>query len=89
MNLKEIGHGLTPPQMDKLTQKLEFFSASEIRNIVAEVSMAPLRELRTSAFQRITNDDLRKVSLADFEEVLKHRKPILSPEDLKKYEEMA
>ena len=39
-----------------------------------------------SKIEKIEKGSLRKVSYEDFCEVLKERKPLLSKEDLKKYE---
>lgn len=65
--------------------KLECYSASEIRNIIAETCMIPLRELETTEFKSIKKTDLRKINLKDFLKVLATRKPILSKEELLKY----
>jgi len=44
-SLKEIDYSLSKSEMSKLIDKLEYYSASEIHNIIAEASMLPLREL--------------------------------------------
>ena len=44
-SLKEIDYSLSKSDMSKLVDKLEYYSASEIHNIIAEASMLPLREL--------------------------------------------
>lgn len=42
-NLKEVSYDLDKSDLKKLVEKLEYFSASEIRNIIAEACMIPLR----------------------------------------------
>ena len=84
-NLKGVEYRLPESDMKKLVKMLEYYSASEIRNIVAEVSMMPLRELQRSEFKRIKSDDLRKIVLGDFEQATKKTKPILTKEELEKY----
>lgn len=44
-NLKEVEYELSKSELNKIVDKLEYYSASEIRNIIAEACMIPLREL--------------------------------------------
>lgn len=87
-NMKDIPYDLSESEITKLGDKLECYSASEIRNIIAETCMIPLRDLDTTEFKSIKETDLRKITLKDFVKVLASRKPILSKEELLKYKEM-
>ena len=43
--LEGIEYSLSESDLKKITEKLEYFSASEIRAIISEAAMMPLREL--------------------------------------------
>ncbi|MDK6028247.1 AAA family ATPase [Ignisphaera sp. 4213-co] len=67
-----------------LAEKTEGYSASDIRDIVLEAYLKTVRELfKSNNF----NESPRPITLKDFMEVLQHRKPSISQELLKLYEE--
>ena len=86
-NLKNISYDLSESDIKKIIAKLEGYSASQIKSIVAEVSMIPLQELKGSIFETIKKTDIRSLKLKDFIKVIQDRKPIVSKEDLVKYKE--
>lgn len=69
---------------DQLAEKTEGYSASDIRDIVLEAYLRTVRELFRS---NNINDNPRPITMQDFMEVIQHRKPSISPEMLKLYEE--
>lgn len=70
--------------LDQLAEKTEGYSASDIRDIVLEAYLRTVRELFRS---NNINDNPRPITMQDFIEVIQHRKPSISPEMLKLYEE--
>ncbi|MEM0026750.1 MAG: ATP-binding protein [Ignisphaera sp.] len=70
--------------LDQLAEKTEGYSASDIRDIVLEAYLRTVRELFRS---NNMNDNPRPITMQDFVEVLQRRKPSISPELLKLYEE--
>ena len=72
--------------LDKLAEMTEGYSASDIRDIVVEAYLRTVRELFKS--NRI-NETPRPITMNDFLEVLKRKKPSISKEMLKLYEEWA
>lgn len=71
---------------DRLAEMTEGYSASDIRDIVLEAYLRTVRELFKSG--RI-NDNPRPINMEDFAEIIKKRKPSISKELIKKYEEWA
>ncbi|MEB3816517.1 MAG: AAA family ATPase [Desulfurococcales archaeon] len=70
--------------LDKLADMLDGYSGSDIRDIVQSAYMRTVREF----FERSGGQgEPRPVSMRDFMEVLKTRKPSVSPEMIKVYEE--
>jgi len=69
--------------LDKLAEMLEGYSGSDIRDIVQNAYIRTVREL----FERGGNGEPRPVSMGDFREVLKHRRPSVDPDMIKAYEE--
>lgn len=70
--------------LNKLAELTEGYSASDIRDIVLEAYLRTLRELFRSGD---VEGKPRPISMQDFLEVLKIRKPSISKELLKRYEE--
>jgi len=70
--------------LNKLAELTEGYSASDIRDIVLDAYLRTLRELFRSGD---VEGKPRPISMQDFLEVLKIRKPSISKELLKRYEE--
>ena len=64
--------------MKKVGKMLEGYSNSEIRDIVKEACMEPIRELNKKVIETVRKSSLRKVELRNFENVVKKRKPLLT-----------
>jgi len=71
---------------DKLAEITEGYSASDIRDIALETYLRTLRELFKSGN---IDGQPRPITMSDFLEVLRLRKPSISKELIKKYEEWA
>lgn len=65
---------------------LDGYSASEIRDIIKQASMLPLRELGREVIESINKSKIRKVIFHDFKKVLETKKPLMTSEDLKKFD---
>jgi SpoVK/Ycf46/Vps4 family AAA+-type ATPase len=69
---------------DVLAEQTEGYSASDIRDIVLEAYLRTVREL----FKMNKLDEApRHITMEDFLQVLQHRKPSISKETLKRYED--
>jgi len=69
--------------LDKLARMLEGYSGSDIRDIVQSAYLRTVREF----FERGGSGKPRPVSMRDFVEVIKLRKPSVDPAMIKAYEE--
>ncbi len=69
--------------LDRLAEMLEGYSGSDIRDIVQSAYIRTVREF----FENGATGNPRPVSMNDFLEVIKTRKPSVDPETLKAYEE--
>ena len=69
--------------LEKLADMLKGYSGSDIRDIVQSAYIRTVREL----FENGGQGDPRPVSMKDFEEVIRHRKPSVDPQIIKLYEE--
>ncbi|MEB2836521.1 MAG: ATP-binding protein [Desulfurococcales archaeon] len=69
--------------LDRLAEMLESYSGSDIRDIVQSAYIRTVREF----FESGATGNPRPVSMNDFLEVIKTRKPSVDPEALKAYEE--
>ncbi len=69
--------------LDDLARLLDGYSGSDIRDIVQGAYMRVVREF----FERGGNGELRPVSMDDFKEIIRRRKPSVDKEMLKLFEE--
>jgi SpoVK/Ycf46/Vps4 family AAA+-type ATPase len=69
---------------DKLAEQTEGYSASDIRDIVIEAYLRTVRELFK---MNKLDENPRPITMEDFLQVLKHRKPSISKEMIRHYEE--
>jgi len=70
--------------LDKLADMLEGYNGSDIKDIVFDAYMRTVKDYFKNGSE---GDGPRPVSMRDFEEVIKRRKPSVNPESLKKLEE--
>jgi len=74
-------------EFKKLAETTEGFAGSDIALICREASLAPIRELDASGAIRNKEVKARSVMQQDFLESLKHIKSIISPEELRRFNE--
>lgn len=77
-NLSTIEYELSNSDIDMILKLLEYYSASQIRNIISEACMIPLRQVSQSQFFNISKSEIRKLNKEDFLSVVNQRKPIVS-----------
>ncbi|KAI2503522.1 hypothetical protein MHU86_10904 [Fragilaria crotonensis] len=80
-------HSITSSrQIKQLAERLEGCSGSDISAIAAEASFGPIRSLSPSKLQTIAGQDqLRPISMQDFEEAMADSTKSVSPALLKRY----
>ncbi|KAK2045153.1 ATPase [Colletotrichum somersetense] len=81
-------HDLSDPDIEKLVLHTDGFSGSDITALAKDAAMGPLRSLG-EALLRMTMDEIRPISLADFEASLGTIRPSVSKAGLKEYEDWA
>ncbi|TDZ28713.1 putative AAA domain-containing protein [Colletotrichum spinosum] len=81
-------HSLTGSDVTKLVTLTDGFSGSDITALAKDAAMGPLRSLGEALLQT-TMDEIRPISLEDFESSLKTIRPSVSKVGLKEYEDWA
>lgn len=81
-------HTLSDEDYDKLIKLTEGFSGSDITALAKDSAMGPLRSLGDKLLLTPT-DQIRPISLEDFENSLKYIRPSVSKEGLQEYEDWA
>ena len=72
---------------DQLADMTEGYAGSDIAMICREATLMPIRELDASGDIRNRDVKVRPVCMQDFLDSLKHVRSVISPEELKRYEE--
>ncbi|KXH49133.1 ATPase [Colletotrichum salicis] len=81
-------HVLSDTDIEKLVFLTDGFSGSDITALAKDAAMGPLRSLG-EALLHMTMDEIRPISLADFEASLTTIRPSVSKTGLKEYEDWA
>ncbi|KAI5970921.1 hypothetical protein CANMA_000081 [Candida margitis] len=81
-------HTLSDEDYDKLIELTDGFSGSDITALAKDSAMGPLRSLGDKLLSTPT-DQIRPISLEDFENSLKYIRPSVSKEGLQEYEDWA
>ncbi|PHH68009.1 hypothetical protein CDD82_922 [Ophiocordyceps australis] len=81
-------HNLSGEDIKRLNDLTEGFSGSDITALAKDAAMGPLRSLG-EALLHMTMDDIRPITLADFETSLGTIRPSVSKAGLKEYEDWA
>ncbi|TIC93682.1 putative AAA domain-containing protein [Colletotrichum higginsianum] len=81
-------HSLSDSDIDQLVLLTDGFSGSDITALAKDAAMGPLRSLG-EALLHMTMDEIRPISLADFEASLGTIRPSVSKAGLKEYEDWA
>ena len=80
MYTKGVHVALSKADADAIVRAMRGYSASDIRAVVVEASMAPLRELTPNEVERVRPEKLRAVCARDFAEALRAVRPTLTDE---------
>ncbi|KAK9380237.1 P-loop containing nucleoside triphosphate hydrolase protein [Kockiozyma suomiensis] len=81
-------HGLSEEEIDQLVDMTDGFSGSDITALAKDAAMGPLRALG-EALLSTPRDQIRPVTVADFEASLKTIRPSVSKEGLQAFEDWA
>ncbi|KAL3526181.1 hypothetical protein ACH5RR_014553 [Cinchona calisaya] len=80
---------LSREDIDIICKLTEGYSGSDMKNLVKDASMGPLREALTQGFEitKLKKEDMRPVTVKDFENALQEVRPSVSLNELGIYEE--
>ncbi|GJS01991.1 fidgetin-like protein 1 [Tanacetum coccineum] len=80
---------LSLEDMDIICNLTEGYSGSDMKNLVKDASMCPVREALKQGIEltNLNKKDMRSVTLQDFEDSLQEVRPSVSPDELDTYEE--
>ncbi|CAM8984694.1 unnamed protein product [Rhodiola kirilowii] len=79
---------LTDDDTNTICNLTEGYSGSDMKNLVKDASMGPLREALRQGIEitKLKKEDMRPVTLQDFEDALREVRPSVSPNELHSYE---
>ncbi|KAL7106660.1 hypothetical protein ACP275_06G007500 [Erythranthe tilingii] len=79
---------LSNEDIDTICTLTEGYSGSDMKNLVKDATMGPLREALTQGIEitKLKKDDMRPVNLEDFEKALQEVRPSVSLNELGTYE---
>ncbi|KAG4927037.1 hypothetical protein JHK82_052819 [Glycine max] len=80
---------LSSEEMDIICKLTEGYSGSDMKNLVKDASMGPLREALGQGIEitKLKKEDMRPVTLQDFKNSLQEVRPSVSPNELVTYEQ--
>lgn len=80
---------LSKEDTDTICKLTEGYSGSDMKNLVKDASMGPLREALKQGIEitKLRKEDMRSVTLQDFENALKEVRPSVSANELGTYED--
>ncbi|KAI3705506.1 hypothetical protein L1987_75745 [Smallanthus sonchifolius] len=79
---------LSTEDIDSICKLTEGYSGSDMKNLVKDASMGPLREaMRRTEISQLKKEDMRPVTLEDFENALQEVRPSVSVNELGTYED--
>ncbi|KAK7260612.1 hypothetical protein RIF29_26810 [Crotalaria pallida] len=80
---------LTNEEIDIICNLTEGYSGSDMKNLVKDASMGPLREALRQGIEitKLKKEDMRPVTLQDFKNALQEVRPSVSPNELGTYDE--
>ncbi|XP_076905148.1 ATPase family AAA domain-containing protein FIGL1-like [Bidens hawaiensis] len=85
--MKDGLFNLSTEEIDSICKWTEGYSGSDMKNLVKDASMGPLREaMRDANITELKKDDMRPVTLKDFENALQEVRPSVSVNELGTYE---
>ncbi|XP_021727972.1 ATPase family AAA domain-containing protein FIGL1-like [Chenopodium quinoa] len=79
---------LSKEDMDIICKLTEGYSGSDMKNLVKDASMGPLRDALRQGIEitKLDKEDMRPVTLQDFKDALQEVRPSVSPNELGIYE---
>jgi len=80
--LNQVQHNMSDKDIVKVAKSLEFYSASDISNLVKEAAMEPLRSYNSTEVLGMSKYQIRAVSMKDFETARKTVPPSLTKKDI-------
>ncbi|KAJ6754460.1 FIDGETIN-LIKE PROTEIN 1 [Salix purpurea] len=80
---------LSKDEIDTVCSWTEGYSGSDMKNLVKDASMGPLREALKQGIEitKLKKEDMRPVTLKDFENAMQEVRPSVSPNELGTYDE--
>ncbi|KAJ7013836.1 ATPase family AAA domain-containing protein FIGL1 [Populus alba x Populus x berolinensis] len=80
---------LSKDEIDTICSLTEGYSGSDMKNLVKDASMGPLREALKQGIEitKLKKEDMRSVTLQDFEDALQEVRPSVSSNELGTYDE--
>ncbi|KAF5799635.1 putative microtubule-severing ATPase [Helianthus annuus] len=85
--MKDGLFNLSTEEIDSICKLTEGYSGSDMKNLVKDASMGPLREaMRDTKITELKKEDMRPVTLQDFENALQEVRPSVSVNELGTYE---
>ncbi|MFS7956382.1 putative microtubule-severing ATPase [Helianthus anomalus] len=85
--MKDGLFNLSTEEIDSICKLTEGYSGSDMMNLVKDASMGPLREaMRDTKITELKKEDMRPVTLQDFENALQEVRPSVSVNELGTYE---
>jgi len=80
---------LSDEETSEICKLTEGYSGSDMKNLVKDASMGPLREAlqRGVEITKLSKEDMRPVMLKDFENAMHEVRPSVSSSELGTYEE--
>ncbi|CAD8134124.1 unnamed protein product [Paramecium pentaurelia] len=82
--MSKVNHSILDPALDKICEKLAGYSASDIKAVVKEACMQPLREDK-NAIVAMSAQNIRPVRKEDFEFAINKVKPSLTQKQYQEY----
>jgi SpoVK/Ycf46/Vps4 family AAA+-type ATPase len=80
-------HSLTKRQISALVKRLDGFSGSDMSAVASEASFGPIRSIGMEALQSVKEQQLRPISMEDFETAISQSTKSVSPALLQRYAE--
>ena len=80
--LSQVQNNISDKDIMKIAKSLEFYSASDISNLVKEAAMEPLRSYNSTEVLGMSKYQIRAVSVKDFETARKTVTPSLQKKDI-------
>jgi len=80
--ISKHGSPLSSSDLDKVGRLTEGYTCSDITNLARDAAMSPLREISTAQLVKIKPEDMRAITIKDFEKSCERVRKSLSPESL-------